>query len=92
MMGTVDFEWNEAKAAINLKKHGISFPFASRVFLDERRIEKPDEGSLQELRWTTVGLVDGVEIFVVYTMRGESIRLISARKADSDEREEYWNG
>lgn len=88
----VEFEWNANKAAANLKKHGISFPFATRVFLDERRIEKMDTSALDEARWATVGLVDGVEIFVVYTMRGELIRLISARKADRDEREEYWDG
>jgi uncharacterized DUF497 family protein len=43
-----------------------------------------------EQRWITIGLVDGVEIAVAYTVRGEAIRLISARKAERHEREDYW--
>jgi hypothetical protein len=38
-----------------------------------------------------IGLVEGTEIFVVYSLRGEALRLITARKATRDEREKYWN-
>jgi uncharacterized DUF497 family protein len=88
----VNFEWDGPKAEGNKRKHGISFEFAAQVFMDDLRIERPDvDSSTIEERWATIGLIDGVEIFVVYTVRGEAIRLISARKANRYEREEYWN-
>jgi uncharacterized DUF497 family protein len=75
----VDFEWDAAKAEINERKHGVSFEVAVGVFEDSERIERLD------------GLIDGIEIYVVYVARGEAIRLISARRASRHEREEYWN-
>ena len=87
-----EFEWDARKAALNLRKHGISFSFAARVFLDEHRIERLDErDDYGEARFITVGLVDGFEVLVFYTLRQEIIRMISARKADHDEIETYWN-
>jgi hypothetical protein len=47
--------------------------------------------NFEEERWVTVGLVEGIELYVVYTVRAERVRLISARKATRDERKEYWN-
>jgi uncharacterized protein len=88
----VEFEWDAKKAASNLRKHRISFPFAAAIFLDENRIERRDQKDYGEDRWITIGLVDEIEIVVAYTIRGENIRLISARKANSHERKEYWNG
>jgi hypothetical protein len=88
----VEFEWDSRKASANLRKHGISFPFATLVFLDENRIEREDdrEGYGEE-RWITVGLAGAFEVTVLYTARENRIRIISARKADSDERQAYWN-
>jgi hypothetical protein len=65
---------------------------ASLVFADENRKERVDESSLDEERWITIGLVDGEEIVVVYSVRDEVTRLISARVADKYEREDYWHG
>jgi uncharacterized protein len=88
----VEFEWDSGKAARNLRKHGISFAYATRVFLDEQRLERLDQADdYGEARWITIGLVEEFEIVVAYTMRGERIRIISARKADRYEREAYWN-
>jgi len=88
----VEFDWDEAKAASNLRKHGISFEFAASIFADVNRIERRDSDlSQDEERWTGIGLVEGLEIYLVYTLRGEVIRLISARKANRNEREAYWN-
>jgi uncharacterized DUF497 family protein len=88
----VEFEWDEAKAKSNERKHGISFKFAAKVFEDRARIERLDvDSSKGEARWATTGLIEGVEVYVVYVMRGEAIRLISARKASRYERKEYWN-
>ena len=88
----MDFEWDEEKAVRNERKHGVPFPFAARVFLDENRLEWADTRlPYGEPRWITIGLIDGFEIDVVFTLRGKTIRLISARKADRREREDYWN-
>ena len=86
----VSFTWNKRKNDANIKKHGIGFELASKVFLDEARVEQYDEKhSNYENRFITIGLV-GEVLFVVYTERDENIRLISARLADKDEKEVYY--
>jgi uncharacterized DUF497 family protein len=88
----MDFEWDEKKAALNERKHGVPFLFATRVFLDQNRLEWADTRTpYGEPRWIAIGLVEGFEIAVAYTLRGDTIRLISARKAERHEREDYWN-
>ena len=88
----MDFEWDTSKAKSNERKHGIKFEVASAVFADDYRIERVDtDSSDSEGRWATTGLIEGMEIYVVYTVRGEAIRLISARRANRYERDEYWN-
>ena len=88
------FEWDEIKNETNIKKHdGISFKIAARVFLDSKRIEKYDEqhSTLEEQRWNAIGLVEDV-LFVVFTERKKDIiRLISARKANQEEINEYYS-
>jgi uncharacterized DUF497 family protein len=88
----VEFSWDDKKDRANQRKHGISFSLAALVFSDENRKEHLDEGSLDEERWITIGLIDGQEIVVVYTIRDGMTRLISARGADKYEREDYWHG
>ncbi len=88
------FEWDEEKEKANIRKHGIDFATAARVFNDENRIDLYDEGhSDSEDRFITIGLINGTAyvVFVVYTERGEAIRLISARKATPDERRMYYD-
>lgn len=83
-------EWDDNKNRINRKKHGISFETAAYVFLDEYRFEELDEShSTEELRYITIGKVHNV-IFVVYTQRGDTSRLISARAATPKERSFYY--
>ena len=87
----MEFEWDEEKAALNEQKHGVPFPFGTGVFLDENRLEWIDtRRQYGEPRWITIGLIEGMEIAVAYTLRGDTIRLISARKAERHEREDYW--
>jgi hypothetical protein len=87
----LEFEWDPAKAALNLRDHRISFPYAARVFLDPHRQEQLDtREEYGEERWIVFGRVDEWVLVVVYTLRGSNIRLISARKADRDESEIYW--
>jgi uncharacterized DUF497 family protein len=77
-------------AASNRRKHGISFPYATRVFLDPDRQERPDtDENYDEDRWVVLGRVDNSVLLVVYTLRGSNIRLISARKADRYDYEVY---
>lgn len=88
----MEFQWDQNKAAANTRKHRISFELATRVFLDPMRIETFDGREIYgEDRWKTVGLVEAGLLAVVYTIRenNEVIRLISARKADSNERSQY---
>ncbi|MBR5341845.1 MAG: BrnT family toxin [Erysipelotrichaceae bacterium] len=83
-------EWDDAKNQINIQKHGISFETAALVFADEDRIEYYDKvHSIDEDRWVALGCVHGI-LYVVYTMRGEVTRLISARVATPTERKVYY--
>jgi hypothetical protein len=87
----LEFEWDEAKARINLEKHGVSFLTASAIFLHERLERIDDRKEYGELRWIALGRVDGAVYRVVFTWRGENlVRLISAQKASKDEREIYY--
>lgn len=88
------FEWDENKEKINLAKHGIDFSTASLVFQDENRIEFFDAlHSMSEDRYITIGEINGIAVIVmvVYTERGNAIRLISARKATRQERSKYYD-
>lgn len=90
----MQFEWDEQKEKTNIKKHGLDFETAARVFDDENRLEWYDEiHSEYEDRYITIGLIDGIAcvIMVVYTDREEAIRIISARKATKQEREMYYD-
>ena len=85
------FQWDEKKAKKNIRKHGVYFEDAALVFEDEGRIERRDnKHSIIEARWITIGMVNDV-LTVVYTERGEDIRLITARPADDEERAEYYD-
>jgi uncharacterized DUF497 family protein len=89
-MQSDDFEWDDAKAAANLRKHKISFRAASRVFDDPfALIEQDLDEDYGEDRFRATGLVEGLLITVVYTERGDCIRIISARKANNDEQRAY---
>ena len=84
------FEWDEEKAAANLKEHKVDFYDAVRVFEDDNRKEYYDAAhSDEEDRYITIGMADDV-LFVVYVERRERIRLISARPANRRERRLYY--
>lgn len=85
------FEFDPAKAASNLKKHGVSFDEASTVFDDPLSSTLPDDQhSEDEDRFITVGMsVRQRLLFVVYTETDSRIRLIGARAVTAAEREQY---
>src|SRR5262245_31142337 len=90
LMETDEFEWDDGKAEVNRRKHKISFRAASRVFDDPLvLIEQDLAADYGEDRFVAVGRVEGLLITVVFTERGERVRIISARKANSDEQRAY---
>ena len=85
------FEWDDVKAVINLKKHGVPFELAARTFFDPLRVERHDDrDAYLEDRFVSIGLVGEVALAVAYTVRGDSIRIVSARKAERHEQASYW--
>jgi uncharacterized DUF497 family protein len=86
------FTWDEEKNKVNIKKHGVSFEQAVNVFYDERKLEKYDTAhSIFEDRSIVIGQAKGNVLFVVNTeMDKETIRIISARKANKKERGAYY--
>ncbi len=89
-MNDSEFEWDEAKATANLKKHKISFAAATRVFDDRDLHIVQDAGHYDEQRFVAIGMVDAKLIATVYTERGDTIRIISARKATKHEQSTYY--
>jgi hypothetical protein len=76
------FEWDEEKADANRREHRVTFTEAREVFHDPREVVFFDhDHSDDEPRYQRVGLSGRRLLFVVYTMRGEKIRIIHARKA-----------
>lgn len=91
---SLSFEWDEGKALGNLAKHGISFSEASTVFADPLSRTIPDPlHSHDEGRFIVVGeSAAGRTLVVAHTHRGETVRIISARKATPRERKDYERG
>jgi uncharacterized DUF497 family protein len=85
----VEFEWDGTKATSNYVKHGVTFAKAIVVFSDPGHVDGNASPSTGESRRKAVGLIEGRLITVVYTMRGEAIRIISARRASKAERASY---
>lgn len=86
----MNFEWDEDKAARNVVKQGIGFAAATRIFLDLYRLELEGEREeYGETRIKVVGAIDNEVFVVVYTIRSNNIRLISARRASRRERRVY---
>lgn len=89
-MTTDDFEWDDAKAAANLARHGVSFEQACDAFDDPFAIEFVDDREdYGEQRLILFGMVQSRLLVVAYTLRGDKVRIISAREAEPNERRKY---
>ncbi|WP_353519099.1 BrnT family toxin [Thalassotalea sp. SU-HH00458] len=92
----IKFEWDAAKAATNLKKHGISFDEAKSVFFDEFAVQFFDqENSVTEDRFLMLGMSNETNLLLICHCErddGNSIRVISARKATKNESKNYQRG
>ena len=87
-----EFEWDENKEIANFRKHGIHFKTAIKVFKDANKLIRYDEEHPQEERYDILGKVGNI-LFVVCTFRENNVvRIISARKANAEERSRYENG
>lgn len=89
-MLVLDFEWDEEKARSNLAKHGISFDEAVAVFADDDLLvidaSRPADG---EARFKAIGRIEGRLLVVIFTKRGDAVRVISARRANDQEDRAY---
>ena len=86
----MEIEFDPGKAALNRRKHGISFSCAEDALMDVNALTLEDHDSMDELRWVTMGM-DALSriLVVVYTERRDVLRIISARKASVGEARQY---
>ncbi|MBV5301804.1 MAG: BrnT family toxin [Methylococcales bacterium] len=86
----MQIEFDPKKAVSNLKKHGVSFEEAATCLLDAQALVQEDYHAENENRWVLIGMSNQAKLLVVvYTLRGDSIRLISARKPTIKEEQYY---
>lgn len=87
----VEFEWDDAKAAANLQQHGVAFSEAVKAFRDPFAVERSDDRlDYGEERVNLVGMCDGTLLHVTYTERNDRTRIISARRAERHEQDDYY--
>ena len=85
-----DFEWDDDKAASNLRAHKVSFEMAREAFADAFYVAREDRREpYGEARYNLIGMAAGRLLHVTYTLRRERIRIISARPAEPRERRRY---
>lgn len=94
MAGVIVFEWDEAKAKSNQRKHDVSFEIAAQVFGDPFAVAEQDRVEGGERRWQTIGMVERMVVLLVGHMvleegQDEIVRIITARKATRKERQHY---
>lgn len=88
----MEFEWDEEKRRSNLQKHGVDFVRACQIFAGYTVEFEDNRYNYGEERFVAIGQTGGQVLTVVYTVRGEVLRLISARKATKDETRIYYEG
>ncbi len=86
----MEFEWDEAKRRLNLKKHGIDFIHAEQVFEGGTITILDDRFDYGEERFVTFGLLEGRVVAIAHMETDEVIRLISVRKATKHEENNYF--
>jgi uncharacterized protein len=84
-----EFEWDDAKAAENIRKHGVRFEEAVAAFRDKFAIDYFDDTDYGEDRFIHIGLSGGQLLTIVYTELADRIRIISARRSTKHEDEDY---
>lgn len=88
----MEFEWDEVKDARCRRERGFSFDFASEAFTDPNHLIEPDERiDYREIRLRLIGLIEDRVYVVIFTMRGQKTRIISARRANRREQNHYYS-
>jgi len=87
----MDFEWDDTKRKLNIKKHGIDFTNASMIFDSYTLTIEDDRYDYGEERFVTIGILEGRVVVVVHTENEDSIRIISIRKATKYEEKKYFS-
>jgi uncharacterized DUF497 family protein len=83
-------EYDPKKSLSNVRKHGVNFEEAATAMLDPQALAQEDGTAEGEPRWVLLGLsAAGRLLTVVYTLRGDNVRLISARRSTSKEEQAY---
>jgi uncharacterized protein len=84
------FEWNEAKNRSNIRKHGLDFADAEEMFRGFLLVRPDSREGYGEERWIGIGMIQGRVAFVAFAEPShDTVRIISLRKADHEERKEY---
>jgi uncharacterized DUF497 family protein len=86
----MDFEWDERKNQANIEKHGIDFEFAKEIFLGIWIAKQDNRKDYGEDRFLALGLLGRFVLLAVYTQRDQKIRLISVRRANTEEKRIYY--
>ena len=87
----MDFEWNDTKRKSNIKKHGIDFINAPMIFDGHTLTIEDDRYDYGEERFITFGILEGRVVVVVHTENGDSMRIISIRRATKYEEKTYFS-
>ncbi len=88
----MDFEWDDAKNVANIRKHGFHFSEAERMFQNFLLVRADIREDYGEERWIGIGMIRGRCAFAAFALRPhDTIRIISLRKANHEERKEYEN-
>ncbi|MEZ4869998.1 MAG: BrnT family toxin [Caldilineaceae bacterium] len=86
----IQFEWESDKALTNIQKHRVAFEHACEVFFDPFFQQDDDDIVDGEVRERVVGMTEDWQVlYVVYTLRPDAIRIISARRATRQQRKSY---
>ena len=84
------FEWDERKRLSNLRRHGFDFVDAERIFVGNAITILDDRFDYGEVRFVTLGMLDGRVVAITHTETDEVTRIISFRKASKNEEEIYY--
>lgn len=86
----MNFTWDETKRRANIAKHGLDFADAEKVFAGPMVLFEDDRTDYSEQRMIGIGLLDYLVVLIVHVENNDTIRIISMRKAESDETDLYY--
>jgi uncharacterized protein len=87
----MEYTWNDAKRTRNLRKHGLDFAHAQQVFEGPTLTHEDTRLAYGERRFNTTGLLGTIVVVITHTETTDTIRLISMRKAETYESEEFFS-